>query len=81
MAKTWASLFSLLIILSLTSLGVQAQDGNRTVLYSEEVQTYGPVWLSVSCLEVSCGMELIIWHGGLEYRHQDSHNVEWAGYV
>ena len=82
MAKTWASLFSLLIILSLASLGVQAQDNERSVILSDANQTHGPVWISVACVEVSCsGMELIITYGSSEYRHQDSHLVQWAGFI
>ncbi len=82
MAKTWAGLFSLLMMLSLVSPGAYAQDDVRVTILSDDGQTDGPVWVSVACLEVSCsGMELVLWYDGSEYRHQDSHLVEWSGWV
>jgi len=82
MVKAWAGLFSLLMVMSIASPGAFAQDDERLAILSDEFETDGPVWISAACLEVSCsGMELVLWYDGSEYRHQDSHMVEWAGFV
>ncbi len=82
MAKAWAGLFSLLMFISIASPGALAQDDDRLAVLSEELETEGPVWISVACLQVSCsGMELVLWYDGSEYRHQDSHMVEWSGWI
>jgi len=82
MARAWAGLFSLLIILSLSTPGAFAQGDDRGIILSDEYQTEGPVWISVTCLQISCsGLELVLRYDGSEYRHQDSHVAEWSGWI
>ncbi|MEE3269871.1 MAG: hypothetical protein VX204_02005 [Candidatus Thermoplasmatota archaeon] len=87
MAKVRVGLISLLMIMSLTSPATFAQDDNRATILADEFETEGPVWISATCaVGQNCsGMELVLWNNGSEYSHQyshqDSHLVEWAGWV
>ncbi|MAQ56745.1 MAG: hypothetical protein CMA47_00820 [Euryarchaeota archaeon] len=82
MVHARAGLFLLLVIVSVGTPEAFAEDENRVVVLSDEFETDGPVWISVSCLQISCpGMELVVWYDGSEHRHQDPHLVEWSGWV
>ena len=82
MAKGWAGLFSVLMIVSLSSTVTFAEGEDKVTVVSNEFHTHGPVWISATCLQVSCsGMELVLWYDGNEYRHNDPHMVEWSGWV
>ena len=77
MVHARAGLFLLLVIVSVGTPEAFAEDENRVVVLSDEFETDGPVWISVSCLQISCpGMELVVWYDGSEHRHQDPHLVE-----
>ena len=71
-----------LLALAAFSASVSADEDSRVVLSDEAFSTSGPVWISVSCLKVGClGMELVVWTDGVEESHEDSHLVEWSGWV
>ena len=71
-----------LLALAAFSASVSADEDSRVVLSDEAFSTSGPVWISVSCLKVGCpGMELVVWADGVEESHEDSHLVEWSGWV
>ena len=82
MVQARAGLFVLLVIVLVATPEAFAQDENRVTVLSDELETDGPVWISISCLQISCpGMELVVWYDGSEYKHQDPHLVEWSGWV
>ena len=79
-ARAW--LLAAVLVLSAFSISAMAQDDDRVTLQDEEFSTNGPVWIGVTCTEVSCpGMELVVTVDGNETSHSDSHHVQWSGWV
>ena len=78
--RTW--LLAVVLTLSAFSICTTAQDDDQIILRDDSFNTSGPVWISVTCTEVSCpGMELIVTANANETSHSDSHHVQWAGWV
>ena len=78
--RTW--LLAVVLTLSAFSICTTAQDDDRVILRDDSFSTSGPVWISVTCTEVSCpGMELVVTADANETSHSDSHHVQWAGWV
>lgn len=63
-------------------MGVNAQNEEKIEIFSNSINTTGPVWLEYNCEQTACqGMELIVNNSGLIHTNLDPHKVEWEGMV
>ena len=70
----------LFIISGITN--VSGQNDEEILLLEENISLEGPFWYSVSCLKISCsGLNLEINNNGEIYYLEDSHQLEWGGFL
>tara|TARA_Y100000768_G_scaffold174115_1_gene130380 strand:- start:1253 stop:3349 length:2097 start_codon:yes stop_codon:yes gene_type:complete len=63
-------------------MNVSGQNEEETLLLEEDIVLEGPFWYSVSCLKISCpGLNLEINNNGDIYYLEDSHQLEWGGFL
>ena len=77
-----AGLLACIVAMAALGTAVSADEDTEVVLREESFSTIGPVWIKIECLKVGCpGMELVVLTEGEEQSHEDSHLVEWSGWV
>ena len=75
-------MLTMILAISCTLIGVNAQSEEKIEMFSYSINTTGPVWLEYNCQQNACqGMELIVNNSGLIHRNSDPHTVEWEGMV
>ena len=61
MGRVAAFILTLILAMSYTSMGVNAQNEEKIEIFSNSINTTGPVWLEYNCEQTACqGMELIV---------------------
>ena len=72
----------MILAISCTLIGVNAQSEEKIEMFSYSINTTGPVWLEYNCQQTACqGMELIVNNSGLIHKNSDPHTVQWEGMV
>ena len=75
-------MLTMILAISCTLIGVNAQSEEKIEMFSYSINTTGPVWLEYNCQQTACqGMELIVNNSGLIHKNSDPHTVEWEGMV
>ena len=82
MERIAACVLTIILAISYTLIGVNAQSEEKIEIFSNSINTTGPVWLEYNCEQTACqGMELIVNNSGLIHTNSDPHKVEWEGIV
>ena len=82
MGRVAACVLTIILAISYTLIGVNAESEDKIEIFSNSINTTGPVWLEYNCEQTACqGMELIVNNSGLIHTNSDPHRVEWEGVV